>query len=357
MTHFINDINFSVTLQSWYSANKRDLPWRNIVDPYKIWLSEIILQQTRVNQGLSYFFKFVENYPTVADLALASEDDVLKLWQGLGYYSRARNLHKAAKLIVSDYGGNFPQNHAEILKLPGIGDYTAAAISSFAFNQPFAVVDGNVYRVLSRVFGVETPIDSSTGKKEFSSLAKNLLSLNNPGEHNQAVMEFGALQCVPVSPNCSLCPFQQNCKAFDFDLVARLPVKEKKTKVTNRYFNYLHIKLNTTTFLQKRTGKDVWHNLYEFPLIEADHLLTVEELFENEYFQQLFSGGIEVELMKKTNPMKHVLSHRVIYACFFTLKISDSTNSLLQLESVNDYELDKFAVSRLMELFIEKQFK
>jgi A/G-specific adenine glycosylase len=353
MNNNSNSTYISDTLSAWYLANKRELPWRDISDPYLIWISEIILQQTRVNQGMSYYLRFIERFPTVADLALSDEDEVLKYWQGLGYYSRARNLHKAARQVMTDFCGIFPFEHADVLKLAGIGDYTAAAICSFAYDQPFAVVDGNVYRVLSRLFGIETPIDSGAGKKEFASLAQELISKSNPGTHNQSIMEFGALQCVPVSPDCAACLLQQNCRAYELSIVDKLPIKSKKTKVTNRYFNYFFIELGGKTYLQKRIAKDVWQNLFEFPLVEADSLLTVEELMETAGFKNLFSGIGEVEVVKISNPMKHILSHRVIYAQFVTVKISDENTILSERIKTLISEIDQFAVSRLMELFLE----
>lgn len=344
----------SNNLIKWYNVNKRDLPWRNITDPYKIWISEIILQQTRVNQGMSYYLRFIERFPTLIELAEASEDEVLKYWQGLGYYSRARNLHKAANQVVSTYGGVFPTSHTDVLKLAGIGDYTAAAICSFAYTQPYAVVDGNVYRVLSRLFGIETPIDSSTGKKEFAHLAQDLLSIDEPSTHNQAIMEFGALYCLPSSPDCINCQLNNVCKAYKLNLVSQLPIKSQKTKVTQRFFNYLFIEINGTTFLQKRTAKDVWQNLYEFPLIETDHLLNSSELIVNEDFKSVFNGIEEVSIIKTTNPMKHILSHRVIFAQFVSLKISNESEILKRFIKTPISELDQFAVSRLMELFLEQ---
>jgi A/G-specific adenine glycosylase len=347
-------IHISNILTGWYKQNKRDLPWRNISDPYRIWISEIILQQTRVNQGMSYYLRFIERFPTVNILAEANEDDVLKYWQGLGYYTRARNLHKAAKQIVLDFAGVFPIQHSNLLKLAGIGDYTAAAICSFAYNQTYAVVDGNVYRVLSRVFGIETPIDTNSGKKEFALLAQNLISQSEPGLHNQAIMEFGALQCTPSSPDCMNCPLNSHCRAFELKIVSDLPLKSQKTKVTNRYFNYLFIELQGNTFLQKRKAKDVWQNLYEFPLIETDHLLSPGELIENLDFKSLLNGISETDILKISNPMKHVLSHRVIYAQFISIKISNLSESFCHFNQISMSELDNYAVSRLMELFLEK---
>ena len=345
----------SKKLTDWYSDYKRDLPWRDISDPYRIWISEIILQQTRVIQGLSYYNRFIEHFPTIAELAEAEEDDVLKYWQGLGYYTRARNLHKAARQIMTDYNGVFPTQHSDIIKLSGIGEYTAAAISSFAYNQPYAVVDGNVYRVLSRLFNIQTPIDSTSGKKEFALLAQNLLSTSNPGMHNQALMEFGALQCVPSAPGCTICTLQSVCLAFENNTVSLLPIKSQKKKSTNRYFNYLFVKSQDNTFLQKRTGKDVWQNLFEFPLIESDRLFSASELVDDEAFKFLFHNIAEVEILKISNPMKHVLSHRVIYAQFFSITISEENEAVKQFSKTPLTEIDHFAVSRLMELFLENE--
>jgi len=347
-----DDIIISDILINWYQQNKRELPWRDIEDPYKIWISEIILQQTRVNQGLNYYLRFVERFPTVVSLAQADEDEVLNYWQGLGYYSRARNLHKAAMQVMNDFGGFFPTLHSDVLTLAGVGSYTAAAICSFAYNQPYAVVDGNVYRVLSRLFGLDTPIDSGKGKTEFALIAQQLLSKQNPAEHNQAIMEFGALQCVPVSPNCSICPLISQCSAFENQQIVILPVKSKKTKVINRFFNYIFIEYGGQTFLQKRIGKDVWQNLYEFPLIESNSLLTIAELFENHEFIELFDKINSVEIYKITNPMKHVLSHRVIYAQFVSVNISELSVKLKNLIHVPIQEIDRYPVSRLMELFL-----
>lgn len=353
MKNLSNQNSISDTLINWYKVNKRELPWRDINDPYKIWISEIILQQTRVNQGISYYFRLIERFPTVSELAKSDEDEVLKYWQGLGYYSRARNLHKAAKQIISNFGGKLPTQHSDILSLAGIGEYTAAAISSFAYNDFYAVVDGNVFRFLSRFFGIETPIDTTIGKKEFTNLATEILSQTNPGIHNQAIMEFGALQCVPNSPNCSICPLNSSCRAFQTNSTATLPVKSKKTKTQNRYFNYLFINYQNYTFIQKRTSKDIWLNLYEFPLIETEHLLTDFELIEHDSFKSLFEGIHKIEILKRTNPMKHVLSHRVIYAQFQIISIDKISKQLENSIKVPLNSIDKYATSRLMELFLE----
>ncbi|MCE5332409.1 MAG: A/G-specific adenine glycosylase [Bacteroidales bacterium] len=345
----------SKTIVNWYNTNKRELPWRDINDPYRIWISEIILQQTRVNQGMNYYLRFIERFPNVSVLACAEEDEVLKYWQGLGYYSRARNLHKAAKQIVTEFNSVFPTVHQEVLKLAGIGVYTAAAICSFAYNQPYPVVDGNVYRVLSRLFGIDTPIDSGKGIKQFARLAQDFLDLSQPGLHNQALMEFGALQCVPASPDCKSCPLVMDCRAFASDMVSSLPVKTQKVKVKERFFNYLVIEFNVNTFIRKRTGADIWKNLYEFPLIESDHLFTADNLFPNADFIALFNGIDMVNIVNISVPVKHVLTHRIINAVFITLSISNKNRQLENYIEIPVRQIDEYAVSRLIELFLESR--
>lgn len=342
---------------SWYQLHKRELPWRDTKDAYKIWISEIILQQTRVNQGLNYYLRFVKRFPDVRSLAEAGEEEVLRYWQGLGYYSRARNLHKAAHQIINEHNGIFPTELGEVIKLSGIGIYTASAICSFAYNQPYAVVDGNVYRVLSRYFGIETSIDSSSGIKQFAGLANEILDEKNAGLHNQALMEFGALQCVPVSPDCNNCPLSSTCKAYEYRLVASLPVKEKKVKVKERFFNYLFITLNDNTFLQKRTNNDIWKNLYEFPLIETEQLMTVDELIAHNYFIKLFGGIKNVQITNISRPVKHVLTHRIIYATFVTIEIRKANKELQNFIQVPLSGIQNFAVSRLIDLFLQNSGK
>ena len=344
----------SALLIQWYHVNKRDLPWRDTQDPYKIWISEIILQQTRVNQGLDYYNRFIARFPNVKTLAEASEEDVLKLWQGLGYYSRARNLHKAAKQIATNHQGVFPKEYNDIISLSGIGTYTAAAISSFAYDLPFAAVDGNVYRVLSRIFGIDTPIDSPSGNKIFQQLAQDILDKNHPGTHNQAIMEFGALQCIPASPDCESCPMKNICISFANNLTDILPVKTKKIKTRKRYFNYLFIRNNKYTYLQKRTGDDVWKNLYEFPLIEDDKLLEVNELFHHEDFRKITKGiASEILIKPLSQPVRHVLTHQQIFAQFFLIEITELNERISQFEETKITGIEKYPVSRLMDLFIK----
>ena len=345
----------SKTIVNWYNINKRELPWRDIDDPYRIWISEIILQQTRVNQGMNYYLRFIERFPNVSVLAYAEEDEVLKYWQGLGYYSRARNLHKAAKQIANEFKGVFPTEHQAVLKLAGIGVYTAAAICSFAYNQPYPVVDGNVYRVLSRLFGIDTPIDSGKGVKQFARLAQDFLDLLQPGLHNQALMEFGALQCVPASPDCKSCPLSMDCRAFESGMVSSLPVKTQKVKVKERFFNYLVVELQGKTFIRKRTGADIWKNLYEFPLIESDHLFTADDLLPNADFIALFNGINKVDIVNISTPVKHVLTHRIIHAVFITLSISNKNRQLEDYIEISVSQIDEYAVSRLIEMFLENR--
>ncbi len=305
--------DFSERLVTWYHENKRELPWRNTKDPYKIWLSEIILQQTRVVQGLPYYHKFIENFPTVQALANAKEQEVLRLWQGLGYYSRARNLHTAAKFVVNDLDGHFPKNYKELKKLKGVGDYTAAAIASFAFEEKVAVLDGNVFRVLARLFGIDTDINSNKGKKVFNELANELISFQNPDLHNQAIMEFGALQCTPANPNCMFCPFSAECNARLTQRQQILPIKIKKIKQKKRYFNYLVITEDDKYFLKKREGRDIWQGLYDFPLIDADRLLKPQE------FVELLSieNTEDLSHISISKEYKHILTHQIIYSKFY----------------------------------------
>lgn len=281
--------NFGRILIEWYQDNRRDLPWRRTKNPYLIWISEIILQQTRVAQGYDYYQRFVKRFPDVFSLADADEDEVMKYWQGLGYYSRARNLHAAARSMAE--AGGFPKTYKEVLALKGVGEYTAAAICSFAYGMPYAVVDGNVYRVLSRWLGIETPIDSTEGKRIFAEVAAELLDKAQPGLYNQAIMDFGALQCTPVSPNCMFCPFIDTCVARQKGLVDTLPVKLHKAKVTNRYFNYIYVRMGAHTLINKRTGNDIWKNLYELPLIETESEVPEEKFYALPQWQEMLAEG------------------------------------------------------------------
>lgn len=346
---------FSNILIAWYHENKRDLPWRNTKDPYFIWLSEIILQQTRVNQGMDYYLKFANEFPAVKDLAKADNEKVMKLWQGLGYYSRARNLHATAKIITDNYNGTFPDDYNEILKLKGVGEYTAAAIASFAFNKAHAVVDGNVYRVLSRVFGISTPIDSSLGKKEFSQLANELIDKKNPATHNQSIMEFGALQCKPGIPDCPICPLNSMCYAFSKKEVDQFPIKSKKIKVRNRYFNYIVLKHKGNVAIKKRTEKDIWINLYDFPLIECTKLVSKDEFLKSTDWTS-FIKKLSYTINGTPSEFIHVLSHQKIHARFWEIECKQSFTSLLPKNNliIKNKDIHQYAVSRLIENFLEQ---
>jgi A/G-specific adenine glycosylase len=346
------DLRISSVLIRWYNENKRDLPWRDAADPYVIWLSEVILQQTRVDQGYSYFDRFIRKYPAVDLLAKAGEEEILKLWQGLGYYSRARNLHAAAKTILKDYNGIFPREYKDVLKLKGVGEYTAAAIVSFAYNAPYAVVDGNVYRVLSRIFAIADPIDSAGGKKIFAELARALLDDANAGLHNQAMMEFGALQCVPVSPKCGICPASGMCLAYAQKKVTDYPKKEKKQTIRNRYFNYFDIHVGDNMFLHQRREKDIWQNLYELPLIETEKDLPVEELKDTESFSKLFESAVNLKI-QRIKQIKHILSHQIIHAVFYKAEVTDIhlNNDHLRIKRS---DVEDYPVSRLVHKYIEQ---
>ena len=340
-------MNFSDEIINWYHQNKRDLPWRNTKDPYKIWLSEIILQQTRVAQGLSYFNKFISHYPTIKLLANAPEQEVLNLWQGLGYYSRARNLHFTARLITEKYNGIFPSDYKTILSLKGVGEYTAAAITSFAYGLSYPVIDGNVYRVLSRVFGVELPIDSTLGKKAFQQLATELIDVNCPADYNQAIMEFGALQCLPKSPSCENCPLHLSCYALKNNKISELPKKKKKIKQRNRYFNYLIIIEDECITLNKRTGKDIWVGLYDFPLLE-----TKTRMEEFDAFNVAFKG-LDLTFQKKSTELKHILTHQKIYAIFWHVSVKNKKKMAEKYVQPPLKELNNYPVPKLIDNYLQ----
>lgn len=334
--------DFVLQITDWYRQNARILPWRSTTNPYFIWLSEVILQQTRVDQGLNYYLRFTETFPTITDLANAEEDQVLKLWQGLGYYSRARNLHTTAKIVQENYQGEFPNNYNEILALKGIGPYTAAAIASFAFNLPHAVVDGNVYRVLSRYYGIDTPIDSTEGKKLFQTLADELIPKDHPALFNQASMEFGAIYCTPNNPPCENCMLLDTCASGRNGLANKRPVKVSKTKVRNRYLHYFHLVSNDEIAVRKRGSNDVWEGLYEFPVIETDtpDLKT----------DQIPSWINDINEVAYT--AKHILSHQRIHARFYrisTLKQERFSDQDLQWVDHETFEL--LPIHRLMHKY------
>ena len=338
---------FSAPLIEWYLISKRSLPWRDTRDPYLIWLSEVILQQTRVAQGLPYFEKFRTAYPSINDLAVADEEEVLKLWQGLGYYSRARNLKKTAEIICKDYGGRFPETYKELLKLKGIGPYTAAAIASFAFKEKKAVVDGNVYRVLSRVFGIDEPIHKSSGQKLFQELADSLIDSENPDLFNQAIMEFGAMECTPKKPNCSGCIFNDRCVALATSKIDDLPVKLSKIKVRKRYLHYLMLlDQHRNTRFVKRPNDGIWAGLYEFPMIETS---TSGELTLNEI--ENFLGQSAAVTLLSEGPMVHKLSHRHLEVRVYRVEVEDLFEPVVSMD-----EIDQYPTSTLMERLLQ-QFK
>jgi A/G-specific adenine glycosylase len=329
---------FSEKVVKWYINNKRALPWRATRDAYKIWLSEIILQQTRVKQGLPYYQSFIQSFPTVHHLAKASEQQVLRLWQGLGYYTRARNLHKCAKTVVQVYNGHFPETYSELLSLPGVGEYTAAAIASFAFRHRVAVVDGNVFRVISRIFGIDTVINSPKGKREFTEIANTLISQTDPDLHNQAMMEFGATQCTPKTPNCEGCIFQTSCIAFARKMQDQLPVKLKGKVSRKRHFYYLVLQHKNRLLMKKRMHRDIWNGLFDFHLIERDRSVKAEKLLEDTSLKKWIRKQDEVTISKK---YKHVLSHQVIHSTFISIKTDRKIN--FEKDGLSYYSFKKIA--------------
>lgn len=343
-------MDFTNLLIEWYLQNKRDLPWRNTTNPYPIWLSEIILQQTRVAQGMPYFYAFLESFPTVKELAIADEQQVLKLWQGLGYYSRARNLHQTAQYIANELDGVFPNSYAGLIQLKGIGEYTAAAIASFAYNEPVPVVDGNVFRVVSRYFGIESDISTGKTKKEFTALAAELLSKEQPALFNQAIMEFGAMHCTPKNPDCENCIFNSSCVALQKGLVGQLPFKSKKIKIRKRYFNYIVLQdKKGNTKIQQRTDKGIWHNLYEFPLFET----TQEEGFETiaPLIKNDTDFGDSVVSIQEANPISliHKLSHQHLYIKFWKVTVNNTLT-----DGVYPEQLRTFPFPIVIHNFIEE---
>jgi A/G-specific adenine glycosylase len=345
----------SKIIREWYQKNKRDLPWRHTKDPYLIWISEIILQQTRVAQGLDYYNRFVARFPDVQSLAEAEQQEVLKYWQGLGYYSRARNLHEAAKNVMAHYHGIFPDQYKDILTLKGIGEYTAAAIASFVWNQPYPVLDGNVYRVLGRLFALATPVDTGKGKKEYRELAGLLMPPEYAGAHNQAMMEFGALQCVPQHPDCRPCPLSDHCLGYASGDQQQYPVKQHKTKTRDRYLNYFFILYGSHTYLRRRTGKDIWEGLYELPLIETAVAMDFAALQEEKMFNGLFqeTGKPLVTIMAKD--VKHVLSHQILHATFYRVEIQQENTALENCLKIALSALHEYPFPKLISAFLAVQ--
>lgn len=344
---------FAEILLIWYSGHKRELPWRDTKNPYYIWLSEVILQQTQVAQGLPYYETFIAKYPTIFDLAQAEETEVLKLWQGLGYYSRARHLHASAKYIVNERNGIFPNTYKTLLKLKGVGDYTASAIASICFNEPRAVVDGNVYRVLSRYFGIDTPINSTQGIKEFKQLATMVMDAEQPANYNQAIMEFGAIQCKPKNPDCLHCPLNQSCAALQQNKIDVWPVKLQKTKVTTKYFNFLVIiSTDKKTIFQKRTSKGIWQNLYQFPLLETDKKLKIAHFKTHPFIRSLLKNHPFTFSLYNENDIVHKLSHQHLHTKFWIIEVDKLPQQGIQIKDVK-----KYPTAVLISNFIEAFFK
>jgi A/G-specific adenine glycosylase len=341
-------MNFSQQIINWYNTNKRSLPWRETKNPYKIWLSEIILQQTKVAQGLPYYCKIIAAFPTIKDLAKATEDEVLKLWQGLGYYSRARHLHSTAKEICEKHNGIFPNSYEDIIKLKGIGTYTAAAIASFSFDLPHAVVDGNVIRVLSRYFGVDIESNSAKGKKEFQNLAQKLLLKGNAAENNQAIMEFGALQCRPKSTNCNNCSLQNNCYAYNQNVIYNFPTKTKRIKIKKRYFEFFIINQDDSLLIQKRKN-GIWKGLYQFPLIETQYKNTKSEIVNSKKRRDMFKKSFAINHVSRT--IKHKLSHQTIYARFWHVTVKSRTKGHVIL--IKKEDIRRYPIPKLIEKYLK----
>ncbi|WP_418442675.1 A/G-specific adenine glycosylase [Alistipes sp.] len=340
-------------LVEWYALRGRDLLWRRTRDPYLIWLSEIILQQTRVRQGTAYFERLAARFPDVTSLASATEDEVLRLWQGLGYYCRARNLRAAAREVVARFGGRFPVRYDELRTLPGVGDYTAAAVASIAGGEPRAAVDGNALRVLARVFDLDLPVDTAAGRRAFAELAQQQLDAERPGVYNQAVMDFGATVCTPRQPACAECPLSGRCLALGAGTVGQRPVKGGRTKVRDRWFHYLHVCSNERTLLRRRGAGDIWQGLYEFPLIEQEGATDYVALCGDACFTEWFAGAGTVRLLGTSVLPPHQLSHQTIHAVFYRIEAERFSPELLRdflpvaADSLGDY-----AVSRLTERYL-----
>lgn len=342
-------MRFTQILLQWYKNNKRDLPWRETKNAYKIWLSEIILQQTQIKQGISYYYKFIENYPDIFSLGEAHSDEVMKHWQGLGYYNRAKNLLHTAKYISSQLNGVFPSDYSELIKLNGVGDYTASAIASIAFNKPFVAIDGNALRVFSRIFGVEEPVDTPKGLQKIKLVAENEIGNVNPGKFNQAVMDFGALQCKK-SPDCTICPFFNFCAAHLENKVSLIPQKKNKTKVTTRYLNYLIFSNSTHIYITKRENKGIWEGLYDFPLLETKNAINKDELIDTSVFKKKYHH-LNPEFHCVSQQIKHQLTHQTLFVTFYHFYVSDfknsNTNNIIEI-----IEIDKYPVPKVIEKHI-----
>ncbi len=342
-------MTFANVIIKWYEQNKRDLPWRNTTDPYRIWISEIILQQTQVAQGYDYYLRFIKRFPNVHELASAEETEVLRLWQGLGYYSRARNLHAAAKQIIAN-GGLFPNTYESVRALKGVGDYTASAVCAFAYNLPCAAVDGNVYRVLSRYLKINIPIDTTQGKRVFADLAREIMGKASPSVYNQAIMDFGALMCVPHTPQCTLCPLADSCLAFADNCVSDYPMKSKRVTVVNRYFTYFFLRYGDGIYLHKRSEGDIWAGLYEPYLLEHDREISEKTLFK-EIIQNIPDAAVTFRRIA-TN-IKHVLTHRRLNVCCYEVQLSVPIN-VAGYEYISLEALERYPVSKLVSMLLDR---
>jgi A/G-specific adenine glycosylase len=343
-------MDFSAKIIDWYKKNKRDLPWRNTTNPYFVWLSEIILQQTRVNQGLSYFHSFKKEFPSLRKLASAEEDKILKVWEGLGYYSRARNMHFTAKYIIKNLGGNFPKKYEDLLTLKGVGPYTAAAIASFCFNEPKAVVDGNVMRVLSRFLGIYKPINSIEGQKDLNAAATILLNKRKSALHNQAIMEFGAIQCTPANPHCATCVLNTNCYAYANNKVKILPIKNKKKSIRTRYLNYFTIRYKNAIFLNKRLEKGIWKNLYELPLIESENQFDSDKELLKQIKTKFKTENILI--VNKTPEITHNLTHQKLFIRFYLIELSDYNFLRKNYICINSKNLNYYALPIVIRKYL-----
>jgi A/G-specific adenine glycosylase len=340
---------FYKQILGWHNQINRKLPWKNTNDAYKIWLSEIIMQQTRVEQGTPFYLKFEKNYPTIQYLASANLDRILKDWEGLGYYSRARNMHQAAKYIVEYHNGIFPNTYNELLKIKGIGKYTAAAIASFAYDLPHAVVDGNVYRVLSRYFEIKMPIDTTEGKKYFEQLAHSLLPPNNYGDYNQALMDFGALQCVPKSPKCGICELNHSCKSFQNDSVSLLPIKSKRLNQKDRFFNFILVKKENQIFISQRLQNDIWKSLYQIPYFETEKLQSKKQI-KTEIYKIFMEKNIKMTLFKENK--KQMLTHQNINASFSMIEVENDFKMPIDGIWIDENHVFDYAFPKIIKDFL-----
>jgi A/G-specific adenine glycosylase len=339
-------------LAKWYEGHKRDLPWRRAESAYEIWLSEIILQQTRVQQGIHYYERFLERFPDVHQLAKASPEEVLKLWQGLGYYTRARNLHATAREIVSRYDGRFPADYNKLLALKGVGEYTAAAVASIAFGIPVALVDGNVLRVLARLYGISIPVTTPKGRKEIHTLADRILDKRNPGIHNQAIMELGALVCLPKNPSCRDCPLHPKCYACKHERIKDFPVRGVREKSRKRYFHYLHFSCSGKVFIHQRNKKDIWNSLFEFPVIETSRAVEPEKITANKQWRHLLEG-CRYRIIEVSPLYIHHLSHQTLYVRFYEVQAATAPSVLAQEYTCIDAKrIHEYPVSRLTEKYL-----